>query len=231
MAAFIDIDLKRVKRFENLLARMPLAVRFAERDTINDLAFETRAQSKKEIADKMVLRNRWTARSVMVTKARSLSDPSITGSAEEYMADQEFGGTRLKSGKFGVPIPTAYASGEGQTANPKRRLPRAKNKLSKLRLSNTKGRGANKRQRNAIAVQQAIKTGRREVFLDTGRKQFIARVTGGKASPRIRMIYDLSRGSTPIPRNPWLAPATDKAVKKRYKIYTKRLIQQLKRLR
>jgi len=80
-------------------------------------------------------------------------------------------------------------------------------------------------------IAQAIKTGRKDVFIDTGRKQFIARVTGGKRNPRVKMLYDLSHRSTPIPRNPWLAPATDKAVTKRQGFYNKHLKKQFERLK
>jgi len=206
------------------------ATQFAERNTINDMAFKTRHDGIENVRNQMTLRNRWTEGSIRVQMARRTTDAARVGSFQDYMADQEFGSTRTRKGKHGVPIPTAYASGEGQTSMPRKRLPRATNKLSRLKLRNTR-LGGNKRQRNAIAVRQAVKTGRREIFMDTGRKQFIARVTGGKRQARVRVLYDLSRGSTPIPRNPWLLPATNTAVKQRERFYKKNMSLQMKRLR
>lgn len=226
----IEAPTDQIDRYEQQLGRMPKALHFAERNTMNDLAFETRVQARDELEDNMILRNAWTKRSVMVERARRLADPAIVGSERDYLETQEFGGTKTRKGKQGVPLATGYASGEGDTANPRRKLPRARNKLSRLQLAKTRGARGSKRQRNVAAVRQAVATGRREVFIDTGRKQFIARVTGGKRSPRVRMLYDLSRRSVNISRNPWLLPATDRALTKQDRFYAKRLEQQLDRL-
>ena len=210
--------------------KLARAIQFAERNTINDMAFATRRNAIGIIRDKMVLRNKWTEGSIRVKMARRTSDPASVGSFQDYMRDQEFGGTTVRKGQKGVAIPTAYSSGGGQTAIPRRRLPRAHNKLSRIKLRNNGRKGATKAQRNLIAVRQAIKSGRREVYMDTGRSQFIARVTGGKRSPRVRMLYNLTRRSTPIPKNPWLTPATNRAVRGREDFYAKHMRLQMKRL-
>lgn len=207
------------------------AVQFAERNTINDMAWETRRNSIENVRNQMTLRNRWTEGSIRVQAARRFEDAARIGSFQDYMKDQEFGSTRVRKGRKGVPIPTAYASGEGQSSIPRKRLPRARNKLARLNLRNLSVQGGNKRQRNVIKVRQAIKSGRREIYMDTGRRQFIARVTGGKRQARVRVLYDLTRGATPIPRNPWLLPATDQAVLKREVFYKKNMKAQMKRLR
>ena len=226
----LDIGLEKVKIYEQQLEQMPKALHFAERNTLNDLAFETRREAQENIREQMTLRNKWTERSVMVQRAKRLSDPAIVGSAMSYMYTQEFGGTKTRKGQKGVPLATGYASGEGETSGPRKRLPRGRNKLAKIRLRQSGGGGMSRRQRNLVAIREAAKSGRREVYIDTGRKQFIARVTGGKRSPRLRMIYDLSRRSVEIPANPWLLPATNTALRKRNRLYANNLRYQLKRL-
>lgn len=211
--------------------KLARAIQFAERNTMNDLAFETRRGALDNVRRKMTLRNKWTEGSIRVQMARRFEDDARIGSFQEYMRDQEFGGTTVRKGRKGVAIPTGYATGEGQSARPRKRVPRAANTLKRIKLRNVVRAGGSKRQRNAATVRQAMKSGRREVYLDTGRRQFIARVTGSKRQPRVRMLYDLSRGATPIPRNPWLSPATDRAVLKREQFYKKNVSAQMKRLR
>ena len=226
----IEARQKQIKLYEAQLADMPKAIAFAGRNMRNDLAFETRRQSLDTIKDRMTLRNKWTERSMGVERARRPFDDAKVGSRAEYMLDQEFGATNVREGQRGVPLATAYSSGEGETARPRQRLPRARNTLRRLKLPKARIRATSKAQRNRIAVAEAVASGRREVFMDTGRKQFIARVMGSKRNPRVKMLYDLSRRSMSIPANPWHEPSTDEALKRRDRFYAKRLQQQIKRL-
>lgn len=224
------INTDQLKEFEHKLRAFPKAMKFAQRDTNNNLAWETRKVAQRDLPSRMILRNAWTSKSIQVDGAKSTRDPSIVGSTLEYMADQEFGGTRVRKGKTGVPIPTSTAAGQGKQS-PRTKLVRPRNRLVKLQLSKVRQRAASLRQQTKVTIAEAVKTGRREVYINTGRKQFIAKVKGGKRNPSIEMLYDLTRRSTPIPRNPWLSDATDLAVTRRDKFYRKNLARQLKRLR
>lgn len=203
-------------------------IAFAQRNTINALAFETRKHALTNIEDNMITRNKFTERSILVERARRTGDKATIGSTADYMLDQEFGGRTEAKGQ-GVPIPTSYSAGQGMGTQPRRRMPRKPNRLASIRLSRSRPKATNKRQRNLIAIKDAIASGRRVAYIDTGRRKFIARVTGGKRNPQVRMLHDLTRKSTPIPKNPWLSPATDRAVRKREAIWRNALRYQLAR--
>jgi hypothetical protein len=228
----------QIRGFERVLLDTPKALQFAQKNTINDLAFGTRKLGQENARSQMTLRNKWTEGSIQVDRAKKLTDPAVVGSTRDYMAKQEFGGSRDAQGGRSVPIPTSYATGEGISANPRTRTARPRNRLDKLQLNGQGIRGKNRKQTTLLRVREAVKTRRREIYLDLGRKQGIFRVIGG--SPRtgrgwpkgakLRMLYDLSRSTTPVPRNPWLEPATDRAVLNSWQIYGRRAQEQVDRL-
>lgn len=229
------IDDREIKRLEgDLKAFASRALPFATKNTLNQAAFTAQRTAREDVAKTMTLRNRFTERSIQVEQTRTLNirqQAAIVGSIADYMEVQEFGGTKSKTGKEGVAIPTAYSAGQGEGAQPRTRLPRKPNKLSNIRLQRSnKGRGS-RRQRNLVAIKQAASSGSKYVFLDLGRRQGIFKVTGGKRRPKIRMVHDLSRDSVTIPRNPWLGPAVAATVPKIPRLYAASLRFQVKRLR
>jgi hypothetical protein len=195
---------------------------------------------KARIRKEFVLRNKFTAKSIRVEKTRTLrvnAQESVVGSIASYMEDQEFGGTKIKKGKKGVPLPTTVASGEGRGVRPRGRLPRGPNKLAKIRLS-SKGKGfKSKRQEIFLKVLFAARSGHKFVFLDTGRKQALYRVKGrGRVDKagritgiKMDMIYDLSHSSIRIPRTQIFLPTTIATQKQMPLLYRDALIFQLKR--
>lgn len=226
------INNKEIKEFEEdltVFARKSLP--FATKNTLNQGVFHAQRLAKKDVRIKMVLRNKFSEQSIRVDQARTLNirqQAASVGSIADYMADQEFGTTKSKTGKRGVSIPTSWSAGqEGQ--KPRMRLPRKANKLLNIRLKHSRKRGTNRRQQNLIAIKQAATTGNKYVFLDLGRREGIFKVIGGKRRPRIKMVHDLSRDSVTIPRNPWLKPVVDTTVVKMPEFYRKSLIFQLKR--
>jgi hypothetical protein len=88
-----------------------------------------------------------------------------------------------------------------------------------------------KRQRNLVAIKQAAGSGEKYVFLDLGRSRGIFKVVGGKRKPKINMVWDMSRRSVVIKRNPTMAPAVATTVKGAPVHYRKALVFQLRRLR
>lgn len=227
------VDDSEVQQFESDLDKFAhRALPFATRATLNTLAFTTQKFGREEVRNKMVTRNQFTERSIQVDKATGLnmqSQEAVVGSTEEYMETQEFGGTKRKSGEKGVAIATTYSAGQGMSVQPRTRLPKRPNKLATIRLRHTSLRASSRRQRNLIAVKEAAKSGSKYVYLDLSRRQGIFKVVGGKRRPQVRMVHDMTRNSVRIPKNPWLSPATDRAVKMRDKIYGDALKFQLRK--
>ena len=230
-----EIDTREIKRMESDLETFARkALPFATRNTLNQAAFMAQREAKEGIRAKMVLRNRFTEQSIRVEQAKSLqiaSQEAVTGSIADYMEDQEFGGVKSKRGKHGVAIATSYAAGQGEGVRPRTRLPRKPNKLGNIRLQRRRTGTGSRKQRNLIAIRQAVKTSAKHVFLDLGRRKGIFRVVGGKRRPKIKMVQDLTSQSVVIPRTPWLAPAVDKTEPAIPGFYAASLRFQLKRLR
>lgn len=222
-----------VKRLENdLKAFQRKALPFATRNTVNQAAFTAMREARQNVGDDMVERNRYTRQSIRVEQARTLAisrQAATVGSIADYMADQEFGATQVKTGKEGVAIPTSYSAGQGRDAQPRTRLPRKPNKMANIQLRKRSKKGASRKQQNLIAIKTAAENGHKYVFLDLGRRKGIFRVTGGKRRPKIQMVHDLTRQSVTIPRNPWLFPAVERTKPQVQRLYADSLRFQLRR--
>ncbi len=233
--AFIDFDDKELKRFEASLIKMRRkALPFATRDTVNTAAFQTREVAQDNIRRTMVTRNRWTVGSVKVEKSRTLQmsrQEASVGTGLDYLELQEFGGTKRSKGRRGVPIATGVASGEGENARPRRKVPTRSHRLSVIKLSRGRMKAANRRQRNLLTVKQALETKRKFVYLDLGRRKGIFKVTGSKKKSRVRMVWSMGKRTVSIPANPWLNPAARTVARRMPGIYRKALKKQLIRHR
>jgi hypothetical protein len=229
----LKINDDQIKQYESDLKTFAgRSLPFATKQTINRAAFETRRRAQDNIREGMTTRNKYTVSSVRVQQARGLDirkQEAITGSIADYLATQEFGGTETGGGR-NQPIATSYAAGQGRGAK-RTRLPRKPNKMQAIRLRKKSGAGLSRKAQNAAAVQGAAQGGNKFVFMDLGRRQGIFRVTGGKRKPKIQMVWDLSRRSVRIPRNPWLAPATNETQRHIPQYYSDALRFQLKRHR
>ena len=143
------------------------------------------------------------------------------------MVDQEFGAT--KKSRYGeVAIPTSYAAGQdGQ--KPRKRLPRKPNKLENIPKI-AKGRVKKARTKNAYAAIMTAKANKTKfIYLNLGKTKGVFRVLGTKKRPKVRMVHDMSRKRVVIPKNPWLKPSYDEAVKEVGTMYKKALLFQLQR--
>lgn len=226
---------------------LPAAVEY----TLNELAVQTWKRSKRDLKDNFTIRNTWTARNMAFEKVtpgrRDISRMrSMAGSRLEYMREQQEGVKHVKRGKHGVPIPTAFASGE--TENPsvgKARLKKVQRKfyLSRLRV----GRGiyqaaktryggqpvSSRKQHYAIVLSMARKRNLRFVYWESrrGRKGlYKIRDPRDRDDWVIQMVYDLSKAMTTAAPREWLTTATDEATASIRKIYGKALFFQLRKL-
>lgn len=230
----ITFNDKELKRFEgDLKTFASRAYPFATKQTVNRAAFVARSLTQRNIRRDMVTRNRFTEGSIRVEPTRTLvvrQQEAVVGSIAPYMEDQEFGGTKVSTGKEGVAIQTSYSAGQrGQ--RPRTRMPRRVNALKNIQLQRRRARGGSRKSRNAGLIKHAAVSGSKYVFLDLGRTKGIFRVVGGKRKPRIRMVADLSRRSVVIPPTPTLGPAVRETQKAMPLIYKRALVSQLKRHR
>lgn len=228
----IKINLKQVKEMEARLGDMKkIAVPFAVRNTLNQAAFQSQTVARRDIQRNMIIRNKFTKQSIRVETAKDLRRPeAVVGSVEKYMETQEFGGTKSKKAKNGVPLATSFSSGEGRGTKPRKKLSKPSNRLLNIQLG-SKGKGRTRKQRNLFKVRQAAASGSKIVYLKTARAKGLYRVTGGKRNPEVEMIFNLSRTSVKIKRNPWLRPAVLKVGKRLPQIHFLSLQFQFKRLK
>lgn len=200
-------DLKKMKRS---------AYPKATRNALNQAAFSAQRIARHDVSRSMTLRNKFTHRTIQVDKAKSLNprnQMSVVGSTVDYMETQEFGGGKTRQGKIGISLPTSYASGEGETATPRKKVPRRPNQISNIKLSTRRVRARTRKRRNIAKVREARSSSNRFVFLRLRRSKGIFKVVGGKRNPKIKMIHNLSKTDVRIPKNPWLKPAMVKAQK------------------
>jgi len=226
----LEIDMDQIEEFADKVKRInKVAFPIATKQTVDRSAFQARANYQDEIRDKMTTRNKFTEKSVIVERAKGLKisrQEAVVGSTQKYMETQEFGGTEVAGGRHGVVIPTSYAAGQ-RGARPRTRLVQKANRMANIKLRRRIGR--TRKQRNAIAVQQAARSGQKYAFIDTGRKKYIGKVIGGKRRPRVQAVQDMSKDSVTIPANPMLGPAVDKVIPEIPKFYRESLKFQLKR--
>jgi hypothetical protein len=228
-------DISQIEKFEDDLKKFAeRAYPFATREMLNRTAFNAQDRIRASIDKKFVLRNAFTKRSIGVEKAGTLNvrrQESVVGSTAPYMEDQEFGTIKTRRGSKGVPLPTSSASGEGRSARPRRKLPTRTAKLSKIRLRKKTAQDI------PAKIFEAARSGRKFVFLDLGRKKGIFRVKGrGRINEsgfiigiQLNMIWDLSRTTINVPRNPTIFPAAIESQKQQPFFYVEALEFQLKR--
>lgn len=215
MSDVVDLELK-LERVRHK------AIPFAQKNTLNSLAFDGMKEARGNVAEQMTLRNKYTQSSITVDMARRLGDHATLGSEAEYLATQEAGGT-VDPGA----IQTPTASSEGDNAKPRRKLARGKNRMKNIALRQPRLNGASRAQKASSAIWWAVRTKSKYVYFETKRGPAIFRVTGAKYAPRIKMLYDLSESSVRIPRNVWLRTAHESAMSRMPRHYVAAMQKQL----
>jgi hypothetical protein len=232
----VEVELKdfdRLQRDLQTFARK--AVPYATRAALTSSAFAARQAWQAEIRGSFTLRNKFTERSIRVEKATGLvlgSMQATTGSVTDYLDEQESGAT-IRGGKH-KPIPAPAAAGLKAGSSSRPRLVRAGNKLGALNaLKQGKPRGnTSKKRRNASAIAQAIAKGNKVALLERkkgGRGLFA--IAGGKRKVRMRMLWDMSRGSVKVKPEPTLQRSLARISSKLEGIHYDALVTQLRRNR
>lgn len=209
------------------LARV--GVPYATRNTLTRSAFVARSEWTRQLFFQMTLRNRYTERSLRVEPARGTNVASMeakVGSVAEYMARREEGAIELPKRGSHVPIATPVASGEGR-GRERMRLVRSQSKLANISLNARIG--ATKKQRNAIAIDMARRSGKRFAFIEGERASGIVRVGGGKRRPRIDMVWNLSKSAVRVPPFPTLQMALERTKDHVEDIAVRALLEQIDR--
>lgn len=228
-------NFKQINQFEAFLGEMnKTGLAIANQMALNDGVKAARVNTQKEIDKRLIQRNRFTKSRVLFRPSEKTliirDQVAIVGINTPYAEKVEFGGVIVKKGKEGVPIPTGDATGEGEGARPRKKLPRAAHTMKRIQL----GRGGKKMTRGqaaSAAIKEAAKKGRKHVFLNLPRAKGIYSLKGGKKNPEIRMVHSLEESSVRVPKNPTLKPGVDATIPMMPRFYKKRLLFQLKRLR
>jgi len=222
-----EIDVKDANRLARDLDHFAKkSVPHAARNALNDLAFTGRRVWAEEQRQTFTVRNTWTGRQNRVDKARGTNVRTMQatlGSLAEYMDEREFGETKQKKGKHGVPIPTLYARGGS-----KKRRVRKPHRLPQIRLSHS-GSSKRGRQERAVAIKRAFSSGNKFVYLEQGNRKGIIKLLGSRRKPKYRTVWDLSRPTVRVEPVPTLQPALVKLNKLGPSIWTRALIDQARR--
>jgi hypothetical protein len=204
----IKVELKGYDKLRSDLDRFAKrAFPYAVRDTLTGSAFALQKSWREDVRRSFTLRNRFTEQAIRVDKARGTDVSAMqatTGTVAPYMRDQEEGNEVKGKGKHKA-IPTAIAAGQGQGAK-RTRMVRTGLRLQAVNIPPRTVPIRGKRRQNAVLMAIAIRKGERFALLNRikGKGRAVFEVKGGKRSGRARMVWDMSKGSVKVPREPTL---------------------------
>lgn len=229
----IRVDLRDFKRLSDDLEKMAKrAIPYAIRDTLNGSAFALQKGWRGEVKRTFTLRNRYTEQSIRVDKAQGTSIAgmkAVTGTIAPFMPDQEEGGTVRGRGAHKA-IPSAAAAG-GALGAKRKSVVRSGFRLSSIQVTQRPLPKYGRRRQNAVAMAIAIRKGERFALLNRikSKGRAIFEVKGGKRSGRARLIWDVSRGSVKVPREPTLQRSIALSSRVFEKVQYEAMLTQLRR--
>lgn len=243
----ITINRRHVNMRMRQLARLRMSgLKYAARNTLNDLAFEFRRQWQREMPQAMKLRNAYTQQSVRVVKApltQIETMRSVTGSVAGYMAAQEGGYAERKKHEHGVALPAAppgKRKARGRVPANKRPggipnlvdFPRNVSNLAPGRSIWAKP-STRPKQDIAIALKYAKRMGGPQVaFLSLKTNRRGLYLLDPSKTRAVKKLIDLSHAAVTIPRNPTAGEATPayrRTLAKRNRFWFKHLSYQIKK--
>lgn len=216
-------DLARRLKYE-----APKALAYAAKNILNRAAFEARKQWQREMESTFTLRNKWTKGSIRVEKVQGLNVRSMqsrVGSLADYMQIQEESGT-IRGGPQGYRYPSKFVKPAGKVTKHRFRMKRLKLNHPKLEQF------ASTRQKIAVASRMAYASGHKFLFLDISpSSKGMYQLMGAKRRPKMRLLWDMRRGSVEIPRHATLEPTVAKVKRRMPRYAAAELLKQLKRAR
>jgi hypothetical protein len=233
----IKVELKGFGRLTDDLEKFAKrAIPYAIRDTLNGSAFALQKEWRSDVKRSFTLRNRFTEQAIRVDKASGTQVSAMeakTGTIAPYMPDQESGGTVKGKGKHKA-IPTAVAAGQGQGAK-RTRMVRAGLRLQAVQVEQIPQKYGKRRQ-NALAIAVALRKGQKHVMLNRtkGNGRAIFEVKGGtkgRKGVRVRMLWNMSRSSVHVDREPTLQRSIGASERTFEQVQYNAMITQLKRNR
>ena len=228
-------DLSRMEKYQADLIRLnKKGLPYATLKTINTLAFDGRGEWQKEIDSSFVLRNKYTRNSIRVNKARGNdigAQKAVLGSIAAYMGKQESGGQIRGKGKSKQIATKAARTGGSHARIVSRRFKFGFNDQFKGKVKFTRP-GKNEKQKNAIQIRRARKSGSGFAYLKFGKTKGIFLIKGdSKDSGSITMLHDMTRGSVRVDKKPTMHRAVARTMTRAPRIYVRALIYQLKKLK
>ena len=232
--ATITIDTRDFGRLHSELEKFrKTALPYAQRQALNDCAFELRTQWQVEVKREFTIRSPFTERSIRVEKATGLntrSMRSVTGSVALYMGDQEEGATIHGKGKHkAIPGPVAGGSPAGSAV--RKGLIRSRYRVGAIQVGHPSLAKFGKRRQNTVVMAIAIRKGERFALLNRakGSGKGLFEVRGLKRSGKTKLIWDLSKGSVHLHPTPTMHRAAAVCAPRFQRIVESSLITQLKR--
>ena len=197
--------------------------------TVNIMAALTRKNAIKNIRDDFTLRNSFTTGGINLhfdradENAASFEDvQAVVGAKRQYMERQEMGGkhTDPQGGQLAIPTDTARGGSNAKAVPRKNYIKNVRKKMYKYDPRHQQGTGASSL---VSAAASAYKDG---AFLQYGKN--IYRVTdfkksGGDVEFKLEMVYFRQLSETTTPAKPWLAPAAEKPLADRQKIFNSQM--------
>lgn len=231
------------KDAKRVLLQSKNALGEAVRYTLDRMAYQAYASSKRALKGQFTIRNTWTSRNMAFVKveptARRIDEmQSEAGSRLEYMEAQQEGSKHRAKGKHGVPIPTTHASGEGAAKQRKKRVQKrfylSRLKIGKGLYADAKAAAAgDRKQHYAIMLSMARKRRLKFVYWESARGTkglYKIRDPRNREDWAIEMVYDLSQRMTSAKPRDWLTPAADKATESLRKTFGAALSFQMRKL-
>lgn len=229
----VYVDTRDFRKLHDHLERLKKrALPYAARDALNGCAFELRKEWQSQIRTTFTNRNKFTERSIRVEKASGLdlkTMQSRTGSVAAYMGDQE-GGATVKGGGKHKAIPGPVAAGQKPGAR-RTRLVTAGKRLGAIHVNSPSLAKYGRRRQNAVVLAIAIRKREKHVLLNRakGRGRGIFEVKGLKRKAKVKLLYDVSRGSVKVKPEPTMQRATNASGYRFERVIYNALLTQLRR--
>jgi hypothetical protein len=237
--ATVTVDTKDYDKLHRELEKFKkTALPYAQRQALNDCAFELRKEWQVQIRRAFTIRSPFTERSIRVEKATGLDTRSmkaVTGSVALFMGDQEEGATIHGKAKHKA-IPGPAAGGQAPGSGVRTGLIRARYRVGAITVGHPSLAKFGRRRQNAVVMAIAIRKSERFALLNRtkgGKGLFEVRglKRGGRehGGGKTKLIWDLSKSSVKVKPTPTMHHAAYVCAPRFQRLTEGALLAQLKR--